>query len=182
MEKAAIFIDGGYLDSVLLNFGRVRIDYNEIANEMCQGCIRFRTYYYHCMPYQSNTPSGEEKERYSNMRRFITKLERLPRFEVRLGKVVKYGDEAPHQKQVDTLLGVDVVKLSAKGHINKAILLAGDADHVPAVKVAKEEGVIIELYYLPRTKDGSYTVSGELFDLCDERVPITLEFLEKFKR
>jgi len=182
MERAAVFIDGGYLDTVLITFGKLRIDYHSFAEELCRGCERFRTYYYHAMPYQSPDPTEEESKKYANMHRFTTILRRLPRFEVRLGKVVKYGDEEPHQKQVDTLLAIDLIKLSAKNHIQKAILIAGDGDHLPAIKAAKEDGVICELYYLERNSYGEYTVSSELYDACDDRFPLEKEFLSQFTR
>jgi uncharacterized LabA/DUF88 family protein len=182
MERAAVFIDGGYFDTVLLTFGRLRIDYHKFAELICGDCERFRTYYYHAMPYQSSHPSPEESSNYANMHRFITVLKRLPRFEVRLGKVVKYGDGDPHQKQVDTLIAIDLVKLSAKSHIQKAIIIAGDSDHLPAVKAAKEEGVICELYYLSKNLKGDYTVSRDLFDICDDRFQITKELLLQCER
>lgn len=182
MERAAVFIDGGYFDNVLLTFGKLRIDYHKFTESICGDCERFRTYYYHAMPYQSPYPSPEESRRYSSMHKFVTTLQRLPRFIVRLGKVVKYGDGEPHQKQVDTLFAIDLVKLSAKNHIQKAIIIAGDADHIPAVEAAKEEGVICELYYLSKDLKGNYTVSRDLYDICDDRFQITKELLLDFVR
>lgn len=182
MERAAVFIDGGYLDTALLTFGKLRLDYHKFAESICGDCDRFRTYYYHAMPYQSPNPSPDESRKYASMHKFITTLQRLPRFEVRLGKVVKYGNGDPHQKQVDTLFAIDLVKLSAKNHIQKAIIIAGDSDHLPAVKAAKEEGVICELYYLYKNREGNFTVSRDLFDICDERFQITKELLLQSKR
>ncbi|MEE9223953.1 MAG: NYN domain-containing protein [Thermoplasmata archaeon] len=182
MERAAVFIDGGYLDTVLITCGKLRIDYAAFSDVVCKGYERFRTYYYHSMPYQSPTPTDEESRRFSGMHRFVTTLRRLPRFEIRLGRIVKHGEGPPHQKQVDTLLAIDLTRLSTKGHISKAILVAGDADHVPAVEVAKEEGVLVEVYYLPRDSKGNRTLSQELHDLCDDRVPLTKDFLSVFER
>ncbi|MBI5000587.1 MAG: NYN domain-containing protein [Euryarchaeota archaeon] len=68
------------------------------------------------------------------------------------------------------------------GALIKAIIIAGDGDHVPAVKAAKEEGIIVEVYYLPRNAKGDHTISRELYDLCDERVPLTKEILSEFVR
>ena len=45
------------------------------------------------------------------------------------------------------MLAVDLVKLSADGHIQKAILIAGDSDFIPAIAAAKSEGVIVKLYH-----------------------------------
>ena len=48
---------------------------------------------------------------------------------------------------MDILLGCDLVLLAAKQRIGKAILITGDSDFIPAIEVAKNEGVEIELVY-----------------------------------
>ena len=40
---------------------------------------------------------------------------------------------------------VDLVMHSTKGHIGRAVLVAGDSDFVPAIAVAKNEGVVVTL-------------------------------------
>ncbi|MBI5886873.1 MAG: NYN domain-containing protein [Deltaproteobacteria bacterium] len=87
--KIAIFIDGGYLDKVVKNeFGiHVHIDYEKIAKELSLGKEILRTYYYHCEPYQSNPTTSDEKERFSKAQKFHSMLNKLPRYEVRLGKL-----------------------------------------------------------------------------------------------
>ncbi|MCI0693225.1 hypothetical protein L0337_14625 [candidate division KSB1 bacterium] len=55
MSRVAVYIDGGYLDSVLRDeFGSTRIDYaafsREIAAHIHPDAHLLRTYYYHCPP------------------------------------------------------------------------------------------------------------------------------------
>lgn len=45
------------------------------------------------------------------------------------------------QKGVDMRIGVDVASLSFKQQVNQIVLIAGDADFVPAAKMARREGV-----------------------------------------
>jgi uncharacterized LabA/DUF88 family protein len=45
------------------------------------------------------------------------------------------------QKGVDMRLGLDVASMAFKRQVNKMILIAGDADFVPAVKLARREGL-----------------------------------------
>jgi uncharacterized LabA/DUF88 family protein len=45
------------------------------------------------------------------------------------------------QKGVDMRLGLDVASLAFKRQVNKMILIAADADFVPAVKLARREGL-----------------------------------------
>jgi uncharacterized LabA/DUF88 family protein len=45
------------------------------------------------------------------------------------------------QKGVDMRIGIDVASLSFKQQVNQIVLVAGDADFVPAAKMARREGV-----------------------------------------
>src|SRR5881396_2039081 len=93
MGTAAVFLDGGYVDKVLYyDHANQRIDYEKLVKEMIAPDDLLRAYYYHCMPYQSNPPTEDESRRYASMHGFVTALQRLPRFEVRLGKLTRYID------------------------------------------------------------------------------------------
>ncbi len=103
-------------------------------------------------------------------------LERLPKYEVRLGKLAFRNGEF-EQKGVDTLLSIDLVNLAASGKISDAVLMAGDSDFIPAVKVAKNYGINIHLYH-SKIK-GQY--HDALWQICDERIPIDAGLINKIK-
>ena len=66
MGIAAVFIDGGYLDKILFHdHQNKRIDYGLLVNEMVAPDSLLRAYYYHCLPYQGNPPTNEERDRYA---------------------------------------------------------------------------------------------------------------------
>jgi uncharacterized LabA/DUF88 family protein len=175
LERVAILIDGGYFAKLLeLDFSRPKVDFHKFSENVCEGYERLRTYYYTCMPYQSNPPTDEERRRYSAMDKFIYTLQKLPRFEVRLGKLGWAGNELV-QKRVDILFAVDLVRLSWGRQIGKAILVTGDSDFVPAVLAAKDAGVLVQLYYSPNS------VHDELLSAVDESFMITEELIEKAK-
>jgi uncharacterized LabA/DUF88 family protein len=165
-EKGTVFIDGGYFDNVLKNLGKLSIDFEALANMLCNNCERLRTYYYSCMPYQSNPPTDDEKNRYANADKFLYNIRKLPRFEVRLGKL-SYHDGKFEQKRVDVLMSVDLVRMSWDKQIQRAFLVTGDSDFVPAVMAAKEAGVLVKVYY----QQG--TIHDELYDACDDREELT---------
>lgn len=72
----------------------------------------------------------------------------------------------------------DVVSLSWRYLIKKAILVGGDSDFVPAFKESKEAGVIAYLAnYVSDDPDSKVKVHDELYDLFDERINITPEFI-----
>ena len=52
-----------------------------------------RVYYYTCMPFQSEPTIEEDRSRYAKKDQFLSVVRRLPRFEVRLGKIQRIGDE-----------------------------------------------------------------------------------------
>ena len=174
MEKGAIFIDGGYLSKILKrHFGAPRIDYLKLSNEICSGLhlSRLRTYFYDCMPV-IRKDNEEDKRKYAEKQKFIDKIQRLPRFEVKKGKLQIIGGEFK-QKMVDVLMSLDIADRCFDNQIQHAILIAGDSDFIPAIKKAKDYGAIIHLYYHPLSKHDA------LLDEIDELHPFKPEFIEK---
>lgn len=154
MSKTAVFIDGGYFAKILeKQFNSPRIDFSKLSAKICgDECSLLRTYYYNCMPYKQDPPSIEEAKRYSNMQKFVDALMKLQRFDVRLGKLEYRGLDINNkpifqQKRVDILLGCDLVLLSAKNRISKAVIITGDSDFIPAIEIAKNEGVETVLFH-----------------------------------
>lgn len=178
MHNAAIFIDAGYLEKVLSQkFRGGRVDYSKIpALLRDDGDEVIRTYYYNCPPYQSSEPTDDERRRKSGYDKFKSYLLGLPRFEVREGKTVKKTPNEFGQKGIDTLICVDMVKLVYSNRIDKVILAAGDHDLVPGVRAVKEAMVLTKLVYHP----GS--VSDELYQLCDDRMPLNEKTVEGILR
>lgn len=178
MGRTAVFIDGAYMEFLIREeFSEMRVDFALLSEHLADPCELLRTYYYHCLPYQGTNPSEEEARRYMNKLRFFRTLDRLPRFEVRLGEIVfrgvrEDGKENFVQKRVDMMLGVDLVRLADSGQISDAILIASDSNLVPAVAAAKESGVLVTLYH--GRKAGA---NDDLWTICDERHPITEELL-----
>ena len=86
--RAAIFIDGEYLNAVLRSeFGSARIDYLALSNHLAGEANILRTYYYNAPAYRSNPATSEEDARYASQRQFFRALESFPRYTVRLGRI-----------------------------------------------------------------------------------------------
>jgi len=181
-SRVAIFIDGGYLDWTLMHeLNRAQLDYKKFSEKLAEGRDLLRTYYYHCEPWQSNPPTTEEAQRFSNMQRFLHRLKTFPNYEIRLGKLafrgINQSDGKPilEQKRVDITLGVDMVLLSTKQRIEHAVLVAGDSDFLPAVQVARDEGVTVHLNPGARPHQ-------DLWDRCDQRTQINAAFISSLLR
>jgi uncharacterized LabA/DUF88 family protein len=195
MSRLAVFIDGGYLDSLAQDEFNIHVDYSKLNAEIIKvistqspGIELLRTYYYHCLPYQSNPPSTSEATRFSKMQSFLDSLSRLPRFTVRQGRLVFRGNKADgtpifQQKRTDLLLGLDFALLSGKNQITHVAVLAGDSDLLPAFKVAKDEGILVWLFHGPRRckKDNSSTFADELWREADERHEIDTAFMKRIQ-
>ncbi len=190
MARLAIFIDGGYMDVLAEQQFRRRVNYESLCNEI-KGIVAaktaepldlLRTYYYHCLPYQSKNPKHEEATRYANKRRFFDALRQIPRFEVREGRLAfvgmnRQGRPIFQQKRTDMLLGLDVALLSAKRQITHAAILGGDSDFLPAIEVAAQEGVAVWLFHGP-----SSGYARELWTRADERHEIDDAFMQRVER
>ncbi|MHA1423914.1 MAG: NYN domain-containing protein [Candidatus Thorarchaeota archaeon] len=171
MGRVAVLIDNGFLAKILKNcYNQPRIDYEKLTNYVCGDRDLLRAYLYDCMPYQSNPPTQDEKNRYSSANKFFSYLRKISRFEVRFGKLKKtnFGFE---QKRVDVLLSVDLVRMSWSNQIDTAIIIAGDSDFVPAIQAAKDAGVLVIVYHAT-CYDSSGNIRtiahNELLDACDE--------------
>lgn len=181
MGRVAVFIDGGYLDKVLASeYGMARLDYADFAAALCGRDEMLRTYYYHCPPWQGNPPTPEEQLRFSGKERFFDALRSLPSFEVRLGRLERRGvneDGSPNfvQKRVDIQLGVDLVQLSVKHRIDRAVLVTGDSDFLPAVFAAKNEGVRVDLVH-------GAQYHFDLWQACDVRLGIDIALVDRVRR
>lgn len=174
MKKTSIFIDGGYLNRILKNnFNAVVIDYRKLSEFISKSLElnNLRTYYYTCMPIRRKGNYVDGK-RYIKMQKFLGNLRRLPRFEVKLGKLQLVGGQFK-QKMVDVLMSIDIIKKSFGKEVKQIILIAGDADFVPAIKTAKDQDVIVHLFYHPSS------VHNELLDEIDEPHIFSNDILSK---
>lgn len=176
--RAAVFIDGEYMVAVLKHFGSPRVDYSRFADWACDGAELFRAYYYDCLPYQSAYPTAEEKKRFSDKQRFFTALRRLDRFYVREGRLEYRGTDDKGspvfvQKRVDLQMGLDIATVVSKNRVGMVVLVTGDSDFVPAVRLARDEGIIVRLVHGPKR---SY--HQDLWEAVDERRELTEEILK----
>ena len=193
MARLAIFIDGGYLDALARDEFGVWVDYQKFSEQITASVASktqepidlLRTYYYHCLPYQSNPPTEDEARRYSQRHRLFTRLRFLDRYAVREGRLMFRGLDAAgkpifQQKRVDLLLGLDFALLSGKNQSSHAAVITGDSDLLPAFETARQEGVSTWLFHGPRVSkvDGTSTYATGLWMAADERFELDQAFMD----
>ncbi len=169
--RAAIFIDGAHL---LKQVGEADVnpDYARLADHLLAPLRRainldlLRCYFYYAPPWVSSKPTESELRRKAEFEKFAAALEDIDRWQVRLGKLERRRDgdrDVLVQKRVDVLLSVDMARHAAAGHIQHAVLVAGDSDFIPAVQAVKESGVTITLWAAP-----DKSAHLDLIRACDE--------------
>ncbi len=197
MARLAIFIDGGYLTALAEKEFTIWMDFEKLPGEILKIVTAktpepldlLRTYYYDCLPYQSNPSTASEAERFAKARKFHDFIGRLPRFIVREGRLKFKGLDANkepifQQKRVDLMLGLDIALLSAKHQVSHIAIVAGDSDLIPAFDVARNESISVWLFHGPRTSkiDGASTYASELWAAADERHEIDMGFMKNIER
>lgn len=65
------------------------------------------------------------------------------------------------QKGVDMKIGMDIASLAYKRQVSQIVLIAGDADFVPAAKLARREGIDFVLDPL------GHAIKDDLFEYID---------------
>ncbi len=187
MGICAAFLDGGYIEKVIQHdHDRASIDYGKLALAMAEGEHLLRAYYYNCLPFQSDPPTQEERDRYSGKHRFYEALEHLPRFEVKLGRLTHLGYSSEgrpilQQKRVDIMLATDMINLAIKGRVSSISLFTGDSDLIPAIEHIKSEGIRITLWHGDISGENT-APSRELYKIADERIRLTGEMVAHMRR
>ncbi len=188
-NRAILLIDGGYLDFLQRSFGSPRIDYGRMAQAVADKLdfTLLRCVYFNCLPYLAPSPAPEEMDAFRKKQGFYERLQKLPRFEVKLGRLAYRGvDEHTgkpvlEQKQVDVLLTTEMVYAAARRSVDAIILLSGDGDFLPALELVKREGLTFALVH--GTRSGSQlTVHESLWLASDLRLELDMNFLEPLLR
>jgi uncharacterized LabA/DUF88 family protein len=181
MGRAAIFIDAAYLDFMArATSPGWQVDHQKLVEALTPiHAELLRAYYYTSPPHVSAAPTAEERARQRAFGRYLQAITATPRLDVRLGATARRVDATGavryQQKRVDLLLGVDMVRLATKRQISELHLVAGDSDFVPALEVAKEEGVVCVLHH---GRDAHH----QLRSVADECHRIDAQFMERVRR
>mgnify|MGYP001571333832 CR=1 FL=1 len=182
MNKTIVLIDSAYLSYVSKYFGKGKpLKYKiekfavNICNELNLLCEEI--YFYTAPPYKSSIPTDSEKLRQGNYDKFISKLKLAkPKIIIREGRCQKI-DNTFQQKGVDTLMTMDLLKISSQKKTDSIIIITSDTDFVPIIKDIKEEhGMqVILAYFTDRTRKSAFSLSNHLWKACNKRILIRRE-------
>lgn len=177
--EADVFIDGMHFQHIMENLKVKRVDYEKFSDKIANQ-KRGRTYYFDALPYK---PRGiQQPQSYVNKESFLSKLTYLKSFQVERGyvkietkKCDKCGADIgiPRQKKVDVLIATRLIERSFE--VDSLVLIAGDADFVPAIEVAKRKAKIILGYCEGIT-------ARELIQASDEKIELSAAYFNDCKR
>ncbi len=163
-----IFIDGSNLYNMLKALGlKASLDFGRFVDKLRGPSRRLmRTYYYNC-PLVEHVDSRA----YSQQQRFFTALQRIPYFEIRLGRLQRRGGTWV-EKGVDVAIAVDMLVLAFASAYDTAILVSGDADYARVVSELKRLGRHVEVACAGASN------SRELWAAADRRQELSHDFLD----
>ncbi len=173
-QKTAIFVDFENLRlGVFEKIGKDKklfFDYNNNPQKVidfCNLCV-FDSYHerdllnlYRIFFYTAKPLDDHKKKK--DILEFLSTLECLNHTALRLGKLVKLGNEVV-QKQVDMLLGIDMLEISLKHFVEKVVLIGYDSDMSPALKLARTNGIQTEIILF---EDLEQKIESSLTKHCD---------------
>ena len=137
-----------------------------LATLLAGGERPWRTFYYHAMPWVSDPPLPAEHAVAARKQAFIDFLARKPGWVIRTGVLERRGGRKPGdwvyaQKRSDVMLAVDLTRLAWRQEIQRAVLVAGDSDFVPAIEDARAAGVHVTLWYDPATAHADLVAAAD---------------------
>ena len=129
-----LFIDGAYLRCVVERLStqfwpneNLEINYATLASGF------HKSFYYDCMPpKQKNELEEVFNQRHTDQQQFFQRLGLIRGFHVNTGSLRGEGGRQ-RQKQVDTMMAVDMLTHSYRKNASDITLLAGDLDFKPIV-------------------------------------------------
>jgi len=146
---------------------KIRVDYNEVENvvkfarafvDTTQEEI-YRIFVYLAAPLREVRVKGQVRDfsEHPAYLRHVTFVERLGQQEyvaMRKGRLQFRGIKPDGnldlvQKQVDLLIGIDISDMSYRKLVDRILVLAYDTDIIPALKIARKNGVQIVLGFCP---------------------------------
>ncbi|MGV0361619.1 NYN domain-containing protein [Corynebacterium minutissimum] len=160
LERTLVFVDTSYLLASFYNSwetgarAQLEIDLPEVVSSLGSmienqvGNRIHRQYWYDGIP-------DTGPHRYQRALRVCDGVQ------LRTGQLIEWGERRT-QKAVDTRLVADMIVAAMKGHVTDFVLVSGDADMIPGVQEAVNNGVRVHLYGF-----GWDSMSSALRHACD---------------
>ena len=158
-QSVAIFIDGSNLYHSLKRYN-IKTKFEEIIRKVETKREIVDIFYYTAL-----LDKSIDENRYRKHKRFLDKIKKIPNFNVVLctlrKMILENGSVDFAIKGDDVYLATDLIKGSYESLYDVAIIISGDADFVPAIRLAQKNGKKVINAFFP--KSSSY----QLRNCCD---------------
>ena len=158
-QRVAIFIDGSNLYHNLKRFN-IKTTFEEIIKSVETKREVVDIFYYTAL-----LDKSIDEKRYNEHKRFLDKIKQIPNFHIvlcNLRKVVLENGFVDFViKGDDVYLATDLIKGAYENLYDIAIIVSGDADFIPAIKLVQKNGKKVINAFFP--KSSSYL----LRNCCD---------------
>lgn len=168
MVRVAIFIDGSNLYHNLKRY-HIKIKFEELIKKLETKREIANVFYYTAL-----LDKNFDERAYLQHKEFLDKLKQIPNFNIvicNLRKIVlKDGSVKFEIKGDDVFLATDLIKGSYENLYDVAIIVSGDEDFIPAIKLAQKNNKKVVNAFFPKSSsyllrkccDGSINPRKEL--------------------
>lgn len=148
-QRVAIFIDGSNLYHNLRRYN-IKTKFEEIIKKVETRRKIVDIFYYTALLDKSVDENG-----YKNHKKFLDKIKKIPNFNVVLCNlrkmILENGSVDFAIKGDDVHLATDLIKGSYENLYDVAIIVSGDADFIPAIKLAQKNGKKVINAFFPKS-------------------------------
>ena len=158
-QKVAIFIDGSNLYHNLRRFN-IKTKFEEIIKKVETRREVVNVFYYTAL-----LDKSIDEKRYNEHKRFLDNIKKIPNFNIvlcNLRKIILEDGSVDFTiKGDDVYLATDLIKGAYENLYDIAIIVSGDADFIPSIKLVQKNGKKVINAFFP--KSSSYL----LRNCCD---------------
>jgi len=148
-ERVSIFIDGSNLYHSLKRYG-IKIKLEDIINKIEMKREIVDIFYYTAL-----LDKDFDESRYKEHRGFLDKIKKIPKFNIilcNLRKIILENGSVHFEiKGDDIYLATDLIKGAYEDLYDVAIIVSGDEDFIPAIKLAQKNGKKVINAFFPKT-------------------------------
>jgi uncharacterized LabA/DUF88 family protein len=169
-ERVAIFIDGSNLYHNLKRY-KIKIDFEILIKKLESKRDIVQIYYYTAL-----LDKEKNLKKYETHVNFLNRLKKILNFKIvicNLRKMVLRGVIKYAIKGDDIYLATDLIKGSYEDFYDVAIIVSGDEDFIPAIKVVQNNGKKVINAFFP--KSSSYL----LRNCCDGSINLKNVLIKK---
>ena len=148
-ERVSIFIDGSNLYHSLKRYS-IKIKFEDIINKIETKREIVDIFYYTAL-----LDKDFDENRYKEHKRFLDKIKKIPKFNIilcNLRKIILENGSVHFEiKGDDIYLATDLIKGAYEDLYDVAIIVSGDEDFIPAIKLAQKNGKKVINAFFPKT-------------------------------